>query len=121
MSAILSAIFRIVRSIFCASPPPRNEGFQAPEVIITAPSPQGDNEQRYDELRAQARREGDAMAKCFEQSHAAYQSGDGARAKQLSNEGNEHKRKMNEFNAKASEWIFHGMTDFLVYKVRVLK
>jgi len=46
------------------------------------------------------------MARCFEESHEAYSRKDGARAKELSNEGKEHKRKMEELNAQASEWIF---------------
>lgn len=41
-------------------------------------------------LRADANVEGDQMAKCFAESHEAYERGDGAGAKQLSNEGKEH-------------------------------
>ncbi|GJJ06557.1 hypothetical protein Clacol_000749 [Clathrus columnatus] len=135
MSSFLLGVLRFIREIFCASPPSQHEKLQPPEVIVTAPSPQTehpphpphphpqhppvhkphindnlvnqDNE-HYKQLRSQARQEGDEMARSFEESHAAYQSGDGARAKQLSNKGNEHKRKMNELNAQASEWIFRG-------------
>lgn len=46
------------------------------------------------------------MARCFQQSHEAYSSGDGAGAKQLSNEGKEHQRKMESINKQASDWIF---------------
>lgn len=46
------------------------------------------------------------MARCFQESHDAYQAGDGARAKQLSNEGHEHQHQMEALNAQASEWIF---------------
>ncbi|KAJ7783047.1 hypothetical protein B0H16DRAFT_1495155 [Mycena metata] len=51
------------------------------------------------------------MAKCFAESHEAYGRGDGAGAKQLSNEGHEHQRKMNSLNKEASDWIFilHGL------------
>ena len=46
------------------------------------------------------------MAQCFEESHTAYAAGDGARAKELSNEGKAHKAEMERLNAQASEWIF---------------
>ena len=57
-------------------------------------------------LRAQANQEGNAMAKCFDQSHEAYSRGDGAGAKQLSNQGKEHQYKMESLNKQASDWIF---------------
>jgi hypothetical protein len=60
-------------------------------------------------LRAQANQEGDAMARCFQQSHDAYARGDGAGAKQLSNQGHEHQHKMESLNKQASDWIFVGM------------
>lgn len=46
------------------------------------------------------------MARCFEESHQAYSNGDGARAKELSNKGKQHKNRMEELNRQASEWIF---------------
>jgi len=46
------------------------------------------------------------MARCFEQSHLAYSNGDKAGAKNLSNEGKEHQRKMGALNKQASDWIF---------------
>lgn len=49
------------------------------------------------------------MASCFERSHEAYQRGDGAQAKELSNEGKAHQREMERLNKEASEWIFIGM------------
>jgi Domain of unknown function (DUF1771) len=57
-------------------------------------------------LRARANVEGDQMAKCFEEGHEAYLRKDGARAKELSNQGKEHKRQMEQLNMQASEWIF---------------
>lgn len=48
------------------------------------------------------------MARCYEQSHEAYSRGDGAGAKQLSNEGRAHKSKMESLNKQASDWIFIG-------------
>lgn len=49
------------------------------------------------------------MARCFEESHQAYEGGDGARAKELSNEGKRHKAEMERLNDEASAWIFRGM------------
>jgi len=40
------------------------------------------------------------MARAFELSHGAYADGDGARAKELSNEGKAHQREMERLNAK---------------------
>jgi len=57
-------------------------------------------------LRAQANEHGDQMAKCFQQSHEAYSRGDGALAKDLSNQGKDHQRKMENFNKEASDFIF---------------
>jgi len=57
-------------------------------------------------LRAQANQEGDVMAQYFKQSHDAYARGDGAAAKQLSNQGHEHQHKMENLNKQASDWIF---------------
>ncbi|GAB1521477.1 asparagine-linked glycosylation protein [Rhizoctonia solani] len=60
----------------------------------------------YQELRSRAREEGDAMARAFDASQEAYQSGDGAKAKELSNEGKRHKAEMERLNKEASDWIF---------------
>lgn len=46
------------------------------------------------------------MARCFEESKRAYTSGDGAHAKALSNEGKEHKAKMEKLHGEASAWIY---------------
>ena len=48
------------------------------------------------------------MAKCFQESHEAYARGDGARAKELSNQGKDHQRKMGDLNKEASDFIFVG-------------
>ncbi|KAF5370629.1 hypothetical protein D9758_001870 [Tetrapyrgos nigripes] len=42
----------------------------------------------------------------LQESHEAYSRGDGAGAKDLSNQGKEHQRKMEELNKEASDWIF---------------
>ncbi|KIP11519.1 hypothetical protein PHLGIDRAFT_17924 [Phlebiopsis gigantea 11061_1 CR5-6] len=46
------------------------------------------------------------MARAFEASHQAYARGDGAGAKELSNQGKRHQAEMERLNREASEWIF---------------
>ncbi|KAL1953444.1 hypothetical protein VTO42DRAFT_2822 [Malbranchea cinnamomea] len=65
-----------------------------------------DIEAEYDRLRAAAQRQAELRGSCFERSRAAYQSGDGALAKELSEQGKAHGRKMEEYNKQASELIF---------------
>ncbi|KAK2744941.1 hypothetical protein FQN57_004071 [Myotisia sp. PD_48] len=65
-----------------------------------------DSEAEYDRLRAAARREAEKRGSCFERSRRAYESGDGQLAKELSEQGKAHGRKMEEFNKQASEFIF---------------
>lgn len=65
---------------------------------------QGDD--HYTSLRARANEEGNSMARAFEESHQAYSRGDGALAKQLSNQGKDHQRRMEQLNKEASDWIF---------------
>ncbi|KAG8681763.1 hypothetical protein FRC08_015410 [Ceratobasidium sp. 394] len=60
----------------------------------------------YQQLRSRAREEGDAMAKAFNASHVAYETGDGAEAKRLSDEGKRHKAEMERLDKEASDWIF---------------
>jgi hypothetical protein len=50
------------------------------------------------------------MGRAFEESKRAYESGDGARAKQLSEEGKRHKQEMEDLNRQASDWVYHGET-----------
>ncbi|PCH01986.1 protein of unknown function DUF1771 [Penicillium occitanis (nom. inval.)] len=64
------------------------------------------SEEEYDRLRGLAREEANKRNNCFERSKQAYESGDGARAKQLSEEGKEHGRRMQDYNRQASEFIF---------------
>jgi hypothetical protein len=45
------------------------------------------------------------MARAFDASHRAYEAREGARAKELSNEGHVHKSEMERLNHEASEWI----------------
>ena len=63
----------------------------------------------YMGLRARANAAGDDMARSFDAAHAAYEGGDGARAKELSNAGKAAQKEMERLNEEASEWIFRGM------------
>lgn len=63
-------------------------------------------EQEYDRLRDLARQEAAKRNSCFQRSREAYENGDGAAAKELSEQGKEHGRKMEEYNRQASEYIF---------------
>lgn len=67
----------------------------------------------YMALRAKANEQGDLMGRCFQQSHEAYGRGDGAHAKELSEQGKQHERTMVSLNAEASAWIFRGECDIL--------
>ncbi|ETN43668.1 uncharacterized protein HMPREF1541_02827 [Cyphellophora europaea CBS 101466] len=65
-----------------------------------------DAEQEYDRLRDLARQEARKRGDCFERSKEAYNRGDGAAAKQLSNQGKAHGEKMAQYNKQASDFIF---------------
>ncbi|KAJ7045429.1 cytoplasmic protein [Mycena alexandri] len=92
-----------------ASPPPQHASPPHRPVqphYFSDPNQENQHNEHYMRLRAEANAEGDKMAKCFAESHEAYGRGDGAGAKQLSNEGKEHQHKMNSLNKEASDWIF---------------
>ncbi|CAK7220892.1 hypothetical protein SCUCBS95973_004311 [Sporothrix curviconia] len=65
-----------------------------------------DAEAEYDRLRDLARKEGAKRSSCMDRSHKAYQQGDGAEAKALSEEGKKHGAAMDKYNRQASEYIF---------------
>ncbi|KAI0598547.1 Smr domain protein [Biscogniauxia sp. FL1348] len=65
-----------------------------------------DAEAEYDRLRDLARAEAAKRNSCFDRAHQAYERGDGAEAKELSNEGKRHAAQMDEYNKQASEYIF---------------
>ncbi|KAL4806696.1 hypothetical protein BDV18DRAFT_138044 [Aspergillus unguis] len=69
-------------------------------------SQSNDAEAEYDRLRNLARQEAGKRGSCFQRSQEAYASGDGAAAKELSEQGKAHGRKMDEYNRQASEFIF---------------
>ncbi|TLS23831.1 hypothetical protein PpBr36_08784 [Pyricularia pennisetigena] len=69
-------------------------------------SENNDVEAEYDRLRDLARQEARKRGECFERSRQAYENGDGAEAKRLSNEGKKHGANMERYNKQASEYIF---------------
>ncbi|SJX63265.1 uncharacterized protein SRS1_14089 [Sporisorium reilianum f. sp. reilianum] len=79
---------------------------QGPHYKFSQDNQVNQHDANYMNMRNQARSEGDKMAQCFDQSHKAYAQGDGSRAKQLSNEGHEHKSNMERLNKQAADWIF---------------
>ncbi|KAG9007614.1 hypothetical protein FRB93_007650 [Tulasnella sp. JGI-2019a] len=64
------------------------------------------DDSRYTELCAKANAEGDAMARCFNDSQIAFTSGDRGLAKDLSNLGKMHKAEMERFHREASDLVF---------------
>ncbi|EIW83318.1 DUF1771-domain-containing protein [Coniophora puteana RWD-64-598 SS2] len=72
------------------------------------PNQVNQHNEHYMSLRAQANEAGDKMSKCFQESHEAYSNGNGARAKELSNEGKRNEAEMQRLNKEASEWIFQA-------------
>jgi DNA-nicking Smr family endonuclease len=75
-------------------------------VLAFNHSPNQDAEAEYDRLRDMAREEAKKRNSCFDRSRAAYDAGDGAAAKELSNEGKAHGARMQDYNKQASEYIF---------------
>ncbi|KAF9692838.1 hypothetical protein EKO04_009191 [Ascochyta lentis] len=65
-----------------------------------------DAEAEYDRLRDLARQEAAKRSSCFDRAHQAYESGDGARAHDLSEEGKQHAAKMEQYNLQARDYIF---------------
>ncbi|TYJ59060.1 hypothetical protein B9479_000049 [Cryptococcus floricola] len=63
--------------------------------------------QQYVDLRNKARKEGDEAHKCFAASQAAYKSGDGAAAHNLSVQGKSHQKNQDDLDDQASAWIFN--------------
>ncbi|KAK1827889.1 smr domain-containing protein [Podospora conica] len=74
-----------------------------------------DAEAEYDRLRDLARAEGDKKKSCFDRSREAYNRGDGALAKSLSDEGKRHQAQQAAYNKQASDFIFreNNQTDIV--------
>ncbi|KAJ4376121.1 hypothetical protein N0V83_001402 [Neocucurbitaria cava] len=67
-----------------------------------------DTEAEYDRLRDLARQEASKRGSCFDRAHQAYESGDGQRAHELSEEGKKHAQKMEQYNRQARDYIFRA-------------
>ncbi|KAI7903801.1 uncharacterized protein BX663DRAFT_505287 [Cokeromyces recurvatus] len=65
-----------------------------------------DDDQIYSELRQRAHEEAEKRNECYSKSQEAYQNGDGAEAKELSNKGHYHDNLMKEYNKKAADHIY---------------
>ncbi|KAK9433718.1 hypothetical protein V1505DRAFT_124823 [Lipomyces doorenjongii] len=62
----------------------------------------------YKRLRDLASNEYEARARCYRAAHEAYERGDGAEAKQLSDRGKQHAAKMDGYNAQAAAFAFRS-------------
>ncbi|PIL34161.1 hypothetical protein GSI_03872 [Ganoderma sinense ZZ0214-1] len=96
------------------TPPPASPPHKASSPLPSRPWSPGrpdpnqvnQHNEYYMGLRARANAAGDDMARNFDAAHAAYESGDGARAKELSNAGKAAEKEMERLNEEAAEWIF---------------
>ncbi|KAL2752639.1 hypothetical protein ACRALDRAFT_1052415 [Sodiomyces alcalophilus JCM 7366] len=73
-----------------------------------ADSDDDETEREYDRLRDLAGQEAQKRNACFERSQEAYKAGDGAAAKELSNQGKRHAAQMDAYNQQASDFIFRA-------------
>ncbi|KAG7129403.1 Smr domain-containing protein C11H11.03c like [Verticillium longisporum] len=67
-----------------------------------------ETEREYDRLRDLARAEAEKRGSCFDRSKEAYRNGDGAAAKELSNQGKHHDAQVDAYNQQASDFIFRA-------------
>ncbi|KAI9068060.1 DUF1771-domain-containing protein [Trametes sanguinea] len=88
------------------SPPPSSPPSRPWSPGRPDPNQANQHNEYYVGLRARANAAGDEMARCFDEAHRAYESGDGARAKELSNKGKAAQQEMERLNEQAAEWIF---------------
>ncbi|KAF8844382.1 DUF1771-domain-containing protein [Paxillus ammoniavirescens] len=78
------------------------------QTLFAAPSPEDGRPPNndYDSLRTRAKKQGDLMSQCYQQSQEAYGRRDRARAKELSEQGKRHAAAMERLHAKASAIVF---------------
>ncbi|KAK9372262.1 uncharacterized protein V1513DRAFT_481376 [Lipomyces chichibuensis] len=62
----------------------------------------------YMRLRDLASNEYEARARCYHAAHEAYERGDGAEAKQLSDKAKQHAANMDGYNAQAATFVFRS-------------
>ncbi|ORZ15974.1 hypothetical protein BCR42DRAFT_416235 [Absidia repens] len=60
----------------------------------------------YSELRAAAHEEAEKRNACYQRSQEAYHSGDGALAKEESNQGHHHDELMKQYNKQAADLVY---------------
>lgn len=93
------------------SPNTSNSSISVPQTNKHLPAlnhSSADTEAEYDRLRDLARQEAAKRSSCFDRAHQAYESGDGARAHELSEEGKQHAAKMDQYNRQARDFIFRA-------------
>ncbi|KAK0219045.1 hypothetical protein IW262DRAFT_1317905 [Armillaria fumosa] len=97
------------------SPPPPPQSYRSSPYIPPVHQPEQhqphDNQQDqsneyYIDLRARAYREAEAKARCFSERHEAYDRGDRAAARDLSNQGKFHNQNMQQLDKEASDWFY---------------
>ncbi|KAK9451391.1 uncharacterized protein V1518DRAFT_408432 [Limtongia smithiae] len=62
----------------------------------------------YARLRGLAQAAYKARSRCYDDAHEAYQRGDGAEAKRLSELGKKHDAEMDDYNAQAAAFVFRA-------------
>jgi len=72
-----------------------------------SPHPDEGDDPEYTRLRDLAHKEALARNDCYERSQVAYNNGEGAEAKVLSNDGHEHDRLMKQYNKQAADYVFN--------------
>ncbi|KAI8344431.1 hypothetical protein BC941DRAFT_387036 [Chlamydoabsidia padenii] len=65
----------------------------------------------YSQLRAMAHEEAEKRNACYQRSQEAYHNGDGALAKEISNEGHRHDDLMKQYNKKAANLVYAQKND----------
>ncbi|KAI7853776.1 hypothetical protein BDC45DRAFT_510074 [Circinella umbellata] len=68
--------------------------------------PHEEDSEDYSQLRELAHQEAEKRNYCYQKSQEAYSNGDGAQAKQLSNQGHHHDDRMKKYNKQAADLIF---------------
>ncbi|CAE6475691.1 unnamed protein product [Rhizoctonia solani] len=66
---------------------------------------QAHQDPHYEQLRARARQAGDSMSRSFEDAKKAFNRGEKAKAKQLSEAGKRYQAKMRRLNKEAGDWV----------------
>ncbi|KAI8064417.1 hypothetical protein BC940DRAFT_277189 [Gongronella butleri] len=93
-------------------PPQQTQNHQQQPGLTPSPGhdyhkvQQEHDDPEYSRLRSLAHDEAEKRNACYQQSQQAYKQGDGAQAKQLSNQGHEHDRLMKQYNKQAADLVY---------------